>query len=406
MGVVEALGGKYRVHVQYRDEAAAVQNIYGPWRNDKQRANEDLTAMRAAGVALQNASEKEGREDAFNAMAKVVAELQAAAADQRSTIPWAQRQTPTEAFLRASERALNVQDLVMVPQAQPYRKSGIGSVDADEPWQIDSEEDSDVIGAAHDKPTFGLDRLTKQRLSRFKGFSAHTLLECKKLVQSFVGERASAAQIRQLLSIMPPGCGDKLGIDPQHLKTNKVEHTEYILLVDYRHRISDFLSCVRAPPGEKRVVLKVIHKIWAQELAAGNKHFECVANRKAWCNIFKGLKSGDFFIVAVKGDLQVAAVCEVAAGASTKVEDAEVLHSMLPPALHTDLAAYLEGASSFDVVMFRRACQPSQPTGVRDLIAHIGAEMPHQWQGVVNIKGEDVHARLSALIKTWPSHVM
>ena len=117
VGVVEALGGKYRVHVQYRDEAATVQNICGPLRNDKQRANEDLTAMRAAGVAAQNASEKEGREEAINAMATVVAELQAAAADQRSTIPWAQRQTPTEAFLRASERALNVQDLVMVPSA-------------------------------------------------------------------------------------------------------------------------------------------------------------------------------------------------------------------------------------------------------------------------------------------------
>jgi hypothetical protein len=46
MGVVEALGGKYRVHVQYRDEAAAAQHICGPWRNDKQRANEDL--LRAA----------------------------------------------------------------------------------------------------------------------------------------------------------------------------------------------------------------------------------------------------------------------------------------------------------------------------------------------------------------------
>ena len=206
--------------------------------------------------------------------------------------------------------------------------------------------------------------------------------------------------------MMPPGCGDRLGINPQHLETSKVELADYMALVDYRRRISDFLSCVKAPPGEKRVVLKVIEKIWAQEVAAGNKYFECVANRKAWSNIFKGLKSGDFFIVVVKGNLQVAAVCEVAGGPSTKVEDVEVLHSMLPPALYTDLAAYLEESSSFDFVMFRKAYQPPHPMGVRDLIPSIGAEMPRQWQGVVNVTGEDVHARLGALIESWPSHVM
>ena len=403
VGVVEASGDKYRVHMQYRDEAGAKKYICGPWRNAKQRAEEDLMAMRAAGMAEENV---ERQKDAFDSMAQVAIELQAKAAEERSTIPWAQRETPTEAFLRASERELNVQDLVYVPPAQPPIKTGVGSVDADEPWQIDSDEESDVIGASHDKPTFGLDRLTKQRLSRFKGFSAHTLLECKKLVHSFVGKRASAAQVRQLLAMMPPGCGDKVGINTQDLETSQVELTDYTLLVDYRRRIFDFLSCVKAPPGKKRVVLKVIEMVWAQEVAAGNKHFECVANKHAWLNRFKGLRSGDLFVVVTKGDLQVAAVCEVAASPSTKVEDVEVLHLMLPPALHTDLAAYLEESSSFDFVMFRMVWRPPQPMGVRNLIPRIGAEMPRQWQGVVNVAGEDVHARLGALIESWPSHVM
>jgi hypothetical protein len=282
-----------------------------------------------------------------------------------------------------------------------YKSSSIGSVDADEHWQIDCDEDHDVINPAHDKPTFSLDHGTVRRLSTFKGFSAEGLIECKKLGQSFVLKRASVEQIQQLLQIMPAGCDAVLNIDTQLLETNK---DNYIMLVDYRKRISDFVSCVQITHGKKRVVLKVIDNIWAKEVAAGKKFFECIANRKVRSNRFKGLTSGDLFMVAVKGTLQIAAVCEIAAPPTTEVKDDRVLRSMLLPELHKNLHEYLEGASSFDFLLFKKAHHPSRNINARELINRIEADMPRQWQSLVHISGENVHARLLTLVKDWPCH--
>ena len=350
-------------------------------------------------AAAGNASVVEDRQAAFVSVARVAAELRGTVADERSVVQW---ETPTEAFLREAERKLNVNDIVVMAQPMPYKFSSVGCVDADEPWQRNSDENGDVTGATHDKPTFGLDRRTKMRLSKFKGFSADVLAECKTLVLNFGGKRATEAQVRELLSIMPAGCGQMLGIDMRLIEGNG---TSFAMLVDYKKRISDFVACVKAPPGVKRVVLKVIESIWAREVAAGNKFFECIANKQAWCNRFKGLKSGDLFVVAVKGCLEVAAVCEVEGGPCTKQEDIEALHSMTRPELHENLKAYLQDSSSFDFVVFRKARRPPQPLGARDLITRIGADMPRQWQGVVHVSGGDVHASLGALIETWPLHM-
>ena len=403
LGSVEPSDGKHRAHIQCRNDLHEKCDIHGPWRCEEQRAEDDLKSMRAAGIAAEMASKTEGhRQAALDAMKRIGEQLQAPAAINHSVRA---EETPTEAFLRASERDLKVEDIVVM--ARPthsstyYKSSSIGSVDADEPWQIDSDEDHDVINPAHDKPTFGLNRDTVRRLSTFKGFSAEGLIECKKLSQSFVLKRASVEQIQQLLQIMPAGCDAVLDIDTELLKTNK---DNYIMLVDYRRRIYDFVSCVQIPRGKKQVVLKVIDDIWAKEVAAGEKFFECIANRKIRSNEFKGLTSGDLFIVAVKSTLRIAAVCEIAAPPSTEIEDDRVLRSRLLPELHKKLNEYLEGAISFDLLWFRKAHHPSRSIGARELINRIEADMPRQWQSLVHISGENVHARLLALVKDWPCH--
>ena len=109
-------------------------------------------------------------------------------------------------------------------------------------------------------------------------------------------------------------------------------------------------------------------------------------------------------MVAVKGTLKIAAVCEIAAPPTTEVEDDRVLRSMLLPELHKNLHEYLKGASSFDFLLFKKTHHPSRNINARELINLIEAEMPRQWQSVVHILGENVHARLLALVKDWPCH--
>ncbi len=98
--------------------------------------------------------------------------------------------------------------------------------------------------------------------------------------------------------------------------------------------------------------MKILEHIWANEVADGQKMFECVANRKMWQNQFKQLCSGDLFIVVMKGD-KVSAVCEVASPAILKETNRDVLKSKLQESRHEALDAYLDGAESFDYVEFK-----------------------------------------------------
>ena len=106
-------------------------------------------------------------------------------------------------------------------------------------------------------------------------------------------------------------------------------------------------------PRSPMVFLKYIEPIWADEVAAGQKMFECVANNMKWQNQFKQLSSGDIFIVVMKGRDKVSAVCEVASPAIVKETNRELLKSKLQESRHAALDAYLDGAESFDYVEFK-----------------------------------------------------
>ena len=71
--------------------------------------------------------------------------------------------------------------------------------------------------------------------------------------------------------------------------------------------------------------MKVLDPMWAEDVAAGQKMFECVANKMIWQNQFKEIDSGDLFIVVQKGTGKVAAVGEVASPAVVKATDREAL---------------------------------------------------------------------------------
>ena len=411
-GIEQRHGRHYRAHIMYYDDEGARQNLCGPFRAERRQAEEDLSAMRAAGVVaegeLATAAEAARQQAVIAAMTAFANQLKKAVAEERAArMEEVSAPSASAAPLSYSDGAAST-DVVMVPEV-PYEPC---SVDADEPWQMERRRGSrekdawlNITGATHDKPTFGLDRNARRRLSKDTGFTAPVLTECTKRLHEFIGERASAAQIRELLSILPTGTDHKLGIEMRLLEGDAVD--SYTLLVDYRKRIADLVSCVKPAPetyDTKRVVLKVIDSIWASDIAAGIKFFECVANRR-WNNLFKGLTAGDLFIVAEKGTLKVTAVGEVASAPRTKVAERDVLYCILLPERHAALDEYLADAATFDFVQFKLVYCPPQPVAARDMLRHIGAETA-QWQGVVHISADEVvHTRLRDLIETWPCHV-
>ena len=375
--------------------------------------------MRAAGAAAESEVASAAAATllltATDAMAEVAEQLKSAAAEERSAEARVENTRAATLSARPSvtsveRHSVTNQDIVMA--AVPYAP---WSKDVDEPWQMEwpkpkrerDEKDAwlEITVATHDKPTLGLDRGTRQRLAKEKGFTSQVLFECKQLMDKFIGKRASAGQIRELLQILPAGTEHKLEIDTQLLDaaSASTDTSSYVLLLDYRTRISDLVKCVVPVPSPKRVVLKVVEGIWASDVAAGHKFFECVANRNRWNNLFKGLAKGDLFIVTVKGTLKVAAVGEVASAPSTKVTARETLYSMLLPERRADMDTYLGDANSFDVVQFRKVQCPPWPLSTRDLLGRIGAPEVAQWQGVVHISTNDgVHTRLSELMESWP----
>ena len=411
MGDIEKRGGQYRAYILYYDEDGVRHNLRAPFRAERRQAEEDLTTMRAAGMAAEDgvgvAVEAVCRQAVMDAMAAVADQLKTKAAEER---PVREAGAASSGSVAPSEEAVSAGVVVMSGPAayKPY------SGDAEEPWQTERrhkprDEDAwlTVAGSTHDNPTLGLDRSTKRKLSKQKGFSAPGLVECKKLLQQFAGERAHAAQIHELLSILPAGTEHKLGIETKLIDgaSDAMDTSGYMLLVDYRRRIADLVSCVRPAGVTKKVVLKVIESAWASDVAAGNKFFECVANKNCWGNVFKGLTAGDLFIVVHKGMLQVAAVGEIVAASRAKVADRDVLYLMLPQARHNALDTYLAEALTFDFVQFRKVYYPLQPLAARELLRRIGATVPAQWQGVVHVStDEGSHTRLGELVEHWPSH--
>jgi hypothetical protein len=132
-------------------------------------------------------------------------------------------------------------------------------------------------------------------------------------------------------------------------------------------------------PRSPMVFLKILEPIWANEVADGQKMFECVANRRRWQNQFKQLCSGDLFIVVMKGRDKVAAVCEVASPAILKETNGDVLKSKLQESRHEALDAYLGGAESFDYVEFKHVldCRFFLPvSGTAAFLERVGLALP------------------------------
>ena len=419
MGAVERLAGMYCAQIF---DGVARRQLRGPSRSERGRAEEDLSEMRVAGAAAEGTPEAASaanaarRQEAMDAMAAVVERLKSMQAEERAAEARAQEAgaAAVAAPSKGNDPSAVSSDVAMVAAvAVPYRPC---SVDADEPWQLERpksrrerEEEAwlSVTGATHKNPTLGLDRKSRQRLAKDKTLTCPVLSECKRLLQQFIGERAAADQIRELLAILPHGSDHKLEIDPQRLDeaSDAQDMSSYALLLDYRKRIADLVSCAKPAPDVKRVVLKVIESTWASDVATGNKFFECIANKSRWSNLFKGLSAGDLFIIAQKGSLKVATVAEVASAPRTQVSTRDTLYSMLHPERHVDLDVYLADAATFDFVMFRKVHCPPQPLAARDLLGRIGAVMPAQWQGVVHIStDEEVHARLGEFVEPWPRH--
>ena len=147
--------------------------------------------------------------------------------------------------------------------------------------------------------------------------------------------------------------------------------------------------------------------LWAADVAAGNKFFECTRTRPL--DQFARLAAGDLFIVARKGTgLSIAAVAEVASAAGRGVADRGVLYAMLPPVRRRALDAYLGAADAFDFVPFSRAWDLTQAgLTVHGVAVRIGVAEPEKrrrWDfGLVDISAEsEVHQCLLDLLAQYP----
>ena len=189
MGTVERFGGMYRAKVF---DSVERRQLRGPKRLEQGRAEEDLSEMRAAGAAAEvpleeaAAAAETRRQVALDAMAAVARRLQRTVAEERAAEARAEEAGGAAAAVAAPSKrngssAVSSDVAMVAAVAVPYRPC---SVDADEPWQAERpnlrrerEEEAwrNVTGATHDKPTFGLDRKSRQRLAKDKTFSRPVL---------------------------------------------------------------------------------------------------------------------------------------------------------------------------------------------------------------------------------------
>lgn len=110
---------------------------------------------------------------------------------------------------------------------------------------------------------------------------------------------------------------------------------------------------LRAPSAAPRILAKSIKRPWCNDVADGNKFFECNANRRCFRNEFGKLNANDLFIIVEEASkCKVVAVGRVRGPAESKVQDRAVLYSMLLPHRREALDAYLGAAPSFNYVMF------------------------------------------------------
>ena len=102
-----------------------------------------------------------------------------------------------------------------------------------------------------------------------------------------------------------------------------------------------------------RVVVKSIDTPWCDDVAAGLKFFECVANRVSFVNQFKRLQAGDLFVVLRTRDAcRVTAVAQVRGRQLERQSDRSLLTQHLQDGRHEALMNYLGDAKTFNAVFF------------------------------------------------------
>ena len=178
-------------------------------------------------------------------------------------------------------------------------------------------------------------------------------------------------------------------------------HNHELAGADEDTAASDIAHALR--PCSHAVYAKVLRAPWPQDVADGNKFFECVKRPGQ----FKQLDTGDLFIIGETGAPNlVTAVAEVAHPAITKQSQRSTLYSMVLPERKDDIDEYLGDANSFDYVQLKRIfdVRPMRVT-LADLMSRIGANaLPTSWQQRFNHVSKDaaVHAKLLEVISTLP----
>ena len=101
------------------------------------------------------------------------------------------------------------------------------------------------------------------------------------------------------------------------------------------------------------VMVKSIDMPWCDDVAAGLKFFECVANRVRFVNQFKRLQAGDLFVVLRTRDAKrVTAVAQVQSRQLERQTDRTLLTQHLQDGRHKALMDFLGDAPTFNVVFF------------------------------------------------------
>jgi len=133
------------------------------------------------------------------------------------------------------------------------------------------------------------------------------------------------------------------------------------------------------------VMVKSIDVPWCDDVAAGSKFFECVANRTQFTNQFKRLRAGDLFVVVRKKDRKrVTAVARVQSEQLQCQTDQSLLMQHLEPERHDAIRDFIGDAPSFNIVFFDQVydCRNIQNFNLTTLTARVpGLQEPPSLNG-------------------------
>ena len=134
---------------------------------------------------------------------------------------------------------------------------------------------------------------------------------------------------------------------------------------------------------------------WAFAFADGKKWVEIQRYSKHNLNLMRFAKPGTWILLGISKQITALAICSGAA--SRRHSDMTVLQdpALVHESQHADVGGYLNGAVSFDYLLFGSICDLTDNfLRWTNIWAMTGAQRPCSWQGFPRVGGSQLAAQL------------